>query len=40
MAMVGMAQALKDVVQEGVFAYVLPCEHMVNVLRLLYLAPA
>jgi hypothetical protein len=40
MAVVGMAQALEDVVQESVFANVLPCEHMVNVLRLLYLTPA
>jgi hypothetical protein len=40
MTVVCMAQALEDVVQEGVFANVLPCEHMVNVLGLFYLAPA
>jgi hypothetical protein len=35
-----MAQALKDVMREGLLAYVLPCEHMVNVLGLLYYASA
>jgi hypothetical protein len=40
MAVIWLAKALKDVVQEGVFAYVLPCEHMVYVLGLFYLTPA
>jgi hypothetical protein len=35
-----MAQALKDVVREGLLTYVLPRKHMVNVLGLLYYAPA
>jgi hypothetical protein len=35
-----VAQALEDVIREGLLAYVLPCEYMVNVLGLLYYAPA
>ena len=35
--MIWLAQALKDVMQESVFAYVLPSKDMVNVLCLFYL---
>jgi hypothetical protein len=39
MAMVCMAQGLKDIAQEGVFTYMLPCKQMVNVRGYLYLTP-
>jgi len=38
--MVGLAQALENVVQESVFAYVFPGEYVIYVLCCLYLAPA
>ena len=36
MTVIGMTQALENVVQEGVFAYVPPREHVIYVLCSLY----
>jgi hypothetical protein len=38
-AVVCMAQALKDVVEECVFAYVLPCKYVVHMVSCLYYTP-